>query len=141
MDSQRVIRTYLAITGIFTLSASLIWGINTLFLLDAGLSIETALCFDEGVLGGQQDARVILRGLAFMTMRTSRAWAAISVAPPAPGAATAPSIVIDGNSASASSHCSSAPRRSSGRWRPLGMGWIGRGEGLACMVVATITNE
>jgi MFS family permease len=39
VDSQRVIRTYLAINGIFTLSASLIWGINTLFLLDAGLSI------------------------------------------------------------------------------------------------------
>jgi MFS family permease len=39
MDSARVIRTYLVINGIFTLSASLIWGINTLFLLDAGLSI------------------------------------------------------------------------------------------------------
>ena len=39
MDYQRVIRTYLTITALFTLSASLIWGINTLFLLDAGLSI------------------------------------------------------------------------------------------------------
>jgi MFS family permease len=39
MDPKRVIRTYLVISGIFTLSASLIWGINTLFLLDAGLSI------------------------------------------------------------------------------------------------------
>jgi MFS family permease len=39
VDEQRVIRTYLTITGIFTLSASLIWGINTLFLLEAGLSI------------------------------------------------------------------------------------------------------
>jgi MFS family permease len=39
MDSQRVIRGYLVISGLFTLSASLIWGINTLFLLDAGLSI------------------------------------------------------------------------------------------------------
>src|ERR671915_2048746 len=39
MDSQRVIRSYLVISGLFTLSASLIWGINTLFLLDAGLSI------------------------------------------------------------------------------------------------------
>jgi MFS family permease len=34
-----VIRTYLVVTGLFTLSASLIWGINTLFLLDAGLTI------------------------------------------------------------------------------------------------------
>ena len=39
MDPRRVIRSYLAITALFTLSASLIWGINTLFLLDAGLSI------------------------------------------------------------------------------------------------------
>lgn len=39
MDYRRVVRTYLTITALFTLSASLIWGINTLFLLDAGLSI------------------------------------------------------------------------------------------------------
>jgi len=39
LESQRVIRTYLVVTGLFTLSASLIWGINTLFLLDAGLTI------------------------------------------------------------------------------------------------------
>jgi len=39
MDPTRVIRSYLVISGLFTMSASLIWGINTLFLLDAGLSI------------------------------------------------------------------------------------------------------
>src|ERR687891_117820 len=39
MNPERVIRGYLVISGLFTLSASLIWGINTLFLLDAGLSI------------------------------------------------------------------------------------------------------
>ena len=39
MDPKRVIHSYLVISGLFTLSASLIWGINTLFLLDAGLSI------------------------------------------------------------------------------------------------------
>jgi len=39
MDPRKVIRTYLVISGLFTLSASLIWGINTLFLLHAGLSI------------------------------------------------------------------------------------------------------
>ncbi len=38
-DSQRIIRLYFVLTGLFTLSASLIWGINTLFLLDAGLSL------------------------------------------------------------------------------------------------------
>ncbi len=34
-----VIRTYLVIAGLYTLSASVIWGVNTLFLLDAGLDI------------------------------------------------------------------------------------------------------
>jgi MFS family permease len=36
---SRVIRTYLTISGLFTLAASVIWGVNTLFLLDAGLDI------------------------------------------------------------------------------------------------------
>ena len=35
---RRVQRTYLLLTLLTTLAASLIWGINTLFLLDAGLS-------------------------------------------------------------------------------------------------------
>jgi MFS family permease len=37
-DAARVQRTYLTLVLLTTLSASLIWGINTLFLLDAGLS-------------------------------------------------------------------------------------------------------
>jgi MFS family permease len=36
---RSVIRTYLVIAGLYTLSASLIWGVNTLFLLEAGLTI------------------------------------------------------------------------------------------------------
>ncbi|MBI5957867.1 MAG: MFS transporter [Chloroflexi bacterium] len=39
MKSKRVIRTYITIASLYTLSASLIWGVNTLFLLDAGLDI------------------------------------------------------------------------------------------------------
>jgi MFS family permease len=39
VDSKRVIRTYMAIASLYTLSASLIWGVNTLFLLNAGLDI------------------------------------------------------------------------------------------------------
>jgi MFS family permease len=39
MSSARVIRVYLAISALFTLSASLIWGVNTLFLLGAGLDL------------------------------------------------------------------------------------------------------
>jgi MFS family permease len=34
-----LVRRYYAYAGIYTLAASIIWGINTLFLLDAGLSI------------------------------------------------------------------------------------------------------
>ncbi len=37
--SQRVVRNYLLIAGLYTLSASVIWGVNTLFLLDAGLDL------------------------------------------------------------------------------------------------------
>ncbi|HEX2149198.1 MAG TPA: MFS transporter, partial [Actinomycetota bacterium] len=32
-------RTFYLINGCYTISASLIWGVNTLFLLDAGLDI------------------------------------------------------------------------------------------------------
>jgi MFS family permease len=35
----RTARTYYLISGLYTLAASLIWGVNTLFLLDAGLDI------------------------------------------------------------------------------------------------------
>jgi hypothetical protein len=37
--SKAVIRNYLIIAGLYTLSTSLIWGVNTLFLLEAGLDI------------------------------------------------------------------------------------------------------
>jgi hypothetical protein len=39
MTSKAVLRSYFAISGVYTLSASLIWGVNTLFLLEAGLDI------------------------------------------------------------------------------------------------------
>jgi len=39
MESTRVIRIYLVIAGLYTLAAAVIWGVNTLFLLDAGLNI------------------------------------------------------------------------------------------------------
>ncbi len=37
--SRAVIRRYLVLASLYTLSASLIWGVNTLFLLDAGLDL------------------------------------------------------------------------------------------------------
>jgi hypothetical protein len=39
MSERRIVRTYYALAGVYTLAASLIWAINTLFLLDAGLDI------------------------------------------------------------------------------------------------------
>ncbi len=39
MSRSRVISTYLILAGLYTLAASVIWSVNTLFLLDAGLTI------------------------------------------------------------------------------------------------------
>ncbi len=39
MTTNRVFVTYFTIAGFYTLAAALIWGVNTLFLLDAGLDI------------------------------------------------------------------------------------------------------
>ena len=39
LTSRQVERTYYLIAGVYTLSASLIWGINTMFLLESGLSL------------------------------------------------------------------------------------------------------
>ena len=39
MTAQRIIRTYLGIAASTTLAQSLIWGVNTLFLLSVGLDI------------------------------------------------------------------------------------------------------
>ena len=41
--SSRIIRTYYAITGLFNLAMSLIWGIDTLFKMGAGLDIQQVL--------------------------------------------------------------------------------------------------
>ncbi len=41
--SDRIIRTYFAITGLFNLAMSLIWGIDTLFKMGAGLDIQQVL--------------------------------------------------------------------------------------------------
>lgn len=39
MTAERITRTYMTLAGLYTLAASLIWSVNTLFLLDAGLGI------------------------------------------------------------------------------------------------------
>ena len=49
---KQVQRTYLLLTLLSTLSASFIWGINTLFLLDAGLSNVEAFTANAFFTGG-----------------------------------------------------------------------------------------
>lgn len=51
--ARRVQRTYLLLTLLSTLAASLIWGINTLFLLDAGLSNTQAFSANAFFTVGQ----------------------------------------------------------------------------------------
>ena len=52
MTPRRVIRTYLVLAGLYTLSASLIWGVNTLFLLDAGLDIAEVFLANAAFTAG-----------------------------------------------------------------------------------------
>lgn len=52
MKSQNIIRLYNALQGLFNLAASLIWGINTLFLLDAGLTIGQVFIVNACFTGG-----------------------------------------------------------------------------------------
>ncbi len=52
MTSRRVQRTYLTLILLQTLSISLIWGINTLFLLDGGLSLTEAFIVNAGFSAG-----------------------------------------------------------------------------------------
>ncbi len=50
--SAKVFRDYLIISGLYTLSASLIWGVNTLFLLDAGLNIQEVFIANAAFTAG-----------------------------------------------------------------------------------------
>ena len=52
-SAQTVQRTYLTLTLFTTLSASFIWGINTLFLLDAGLDNTQAFTVNAFFTVGQ----------------------------------------------------------------------------------------
>src|SRR5690606_2894507 len=52
MNSRRVVTTYLVLTGLQTLAASFIWGVNTLFLLDAGLSLTEAFVANAAFTAG-----------------------------------------------------------------------------------------
>ncbi|NTU78312.1 MAG: MFS transporter [Chloroflexales bacterium] len=51
--SGQILKTYLALTMLSTLASSFIWGINTLFLLDAGLSITQAFAANAFFTLGQ----------------------------------------------------------------------------------------
>lgn len=49
----RVARTYYALNSLFVLAASVIWGVNTLFLLDAGLSLFWVFAVNATFSAGQ----------------------------------------------------------------------------------------
>ncbi len=49
----RIKRTYYSLNSLFTLSASIIWGVNTLFLLDAGLNIFMVMLVNATFSAGQ----------------------------------------------------------------------------------------
>jgi MFS family permease len=51
--SGRILRTYVTLTLLSTFASSFIWGINTLFLLDAGLSITQAFAANAFFTLGQ----------------------------------------------------------------------------------------
>ena len=51
--STRIVRTYVSLTLLSTFASSFIWGINTLFLLDAGLTITEAFAANAFFTAGQ----------------------------------------------------------------------------------------
>jgi MFS family permease len=52
-SSRRVVSVYLTTNAIFTLATSIIWGVNTLFLLGAGLSIFQVMLVNTAFTVGQ----------------------------------------------------------------------------------------
>jgi MFS family permease len=63
-EARRVQRTYLLLTLLSTLSASFIWGINTLFLLDAGLNNAEAFAANAFFTAGMVTFEVPTGALA-----------------------------------------------------------------------------
>src|SRR5688500_14394605 len=51
--AARIIKTYVSLTLLSTFASSFIWGINTLFLLDAGLTITQAFTANAFFTAGQ----------------------------------------------------------------------------------------
>lgn len=51
--SSRIVKTYVSLTLLSTFASSFIWGINTLFLLDAGLTITEAFTANAFFTAGQ----------------------------------------------------------------------------------------
>ncbi len=49
---KEIIRTYLVTTALYTLATSMIWGINTLFLMDAGLDIFQVMLVNAAFTAG-----------------------------------------------------------------------------------------
>jgi MFS family permease len=50
---SKIVKTYVSLTLLSTFASSFIWGINTLFLLDAGLTITQAFTANAFFTAGQ----------------------------------------------------------------------------------------
>ena len=53
MPGRKIIRSYVAIVAVTTFAQALIWGVNTLFLLDAGLDIFEVMVANAAFAAGQ----------------------------------------------------------------------------------------
>jgi MFS family permease len=77
---REVIRTFLLISGLYTLSASLIWGVNTLFLLQAGLNIFEVFVANAAYTAGMVLFEIPTGVFADTTgRRASFLWSAIAL--------------------------------------------------------------
>ena len=67
MTSRRVIVSYFTIAGLFTLAAALIWGVNTLFLLDAGILKVVVPSLGQAFSGQLSAADIPFHGIVLWT--------------------------------------------------------------------------
>ena len=85
--ARTVQRTYLTLTLLTTLAASFIWGVNTLFLLDAGLSNAEAFAANAFFAAGQLCTATMFTASfesmfsGFSRMHGQKTWDAILYAP------------------------------------------------------------
>lgn len=69
-SSRQIARTYYVIAGVYTLSASLIWGVNTIFLLRSGRLTLLEVFVANAIFTGTRSRQ---RGIASLSIECWRA--------------------------------------------------------------------